>query len=80
MANVIKVVQPAGGGLGNGASGRKTVHERIRGTKRRILAAIQLHLPIVIYSNYRRDEILLALAGVIKLTTQRVFQIINSGN
>ena len=76
--------------LGNeyGASGRKTVYEKLLVAKRRILAAIHIRFRIILSGNNERDlalksrhllgESLTALAREFGLTPQRVFQIINA--
>ena len=56
--------------VSNGASGRKTIYERLLAAKRRILAAIHLHFREILSSNRERDLVLkaryLAGAGVPK--------------
>jgi hypothetical protein len=73
-----------------GASGRKTVYERLWLAKHRILAAIHIRFRVILNSNRERDlllkarylagETLSALAREFGLTPQRVFQIVNSSN
>jgi hypothetical protein len=78
--------------LGNeyGASGRKTVYEKLLDAKRRILAAIHIRFHRILSGNHERNlvlkarylagETLSALAREFRLTPQRVFQIVQSSN
>jgi hypothetical protein len=78
--------------LGNeyGASGRKTVYEKLLAAKRRILTAFHIRFHKILNGNRERNlvlkarylagETLSALAREFGLSPQRVFQIISSSN